>query len=440
MNDNNEREISNESVQADKHAAAKGRAARHLAEEEKPEKKGSWTGRIILAVLFLLALGAYFAVPSVHEWVNNVVVMFKTGNFDDMREFISQYGKWAMAISFLLMVFQSIAAPLPAFFITLTNANLFGWWQGCILSWASSMTGAALCFWIARILGRDVVERICTKGALLSIEEFFAKYGKRCILVARLLPFISFDIVSYAAGLTSMDFWGFFIATGIGQLPACIVYSYVGGMLTGGAKKMFIGLMCLFALAIVVALIRQVYNASQKKKEEAAEAAGEVFYREPSNPARLFSKFYNSATWAMVIALVCSNVPKISGTVNIGWIYLGLWLGLFALALLFRKFRCGAVFTLISTVASIGAIYLLCGSPAAFGRKPAGIVRLGLGLRTVPLSTFNIIFIAFLIAGYIIVVLLWKRQKGIDAASREEYERLRQEAQKKKDSEPAAAI
>ena len=437
MSEITEKKRTEDIKQADKHASDTDRSAKHMAAEPEPEKKGSWTGRIILAVLFLIALAAYFAIPSVHEWVNSVVSMFKTGNFDDMRAFISQYGKWAMAISFLLMVFQSIAAPLPAFFITLTNANLFGWWQGCILSWVSSMAGAALCFWIARILGRDVVERICTKGALLSIEEFFAKYGKRCILVARLLPFISFDIVSYAAGLTAMDFWGFFLATGIGQLPACIVYSYVGGMLTGGAKKMFIGLMCLFALAIVVILIKQVYNASQKKKEEAAIEAGEVYFREPSNPARIFSKFYNSGIWAMVLALVCSGIPKIAGKINLGWIYLGLWLGLFALTLLFRKFSCGPVFTLISTIVSMGAVYLLCGSPAALGRKPAGIVRLGLGLRTVPLTTFNTIFTVFIIAGFIIILLLWKRQKGIDAAAYEEFERLKEEAQKA--DAPAAA-
>lgn len=433
MADNKEKNITKAPEQAEKHAAADG-SARHMAEETPEKKKGSWTGRIIIAVLFLLALAAYFVVPAVHEWVNNVVNMFRTGNFDDMREFISQYGKWAMAISFLLMVFQSIAAPLPAFFITLTNANLFGWWQGCILSWVSSMTGAALCFWIARILGRDVVEKICTKGALLSIEEFFAKYGKRCILVARLLPFISFDIVSYAAGLTAMDFWGFFVATGVGQMPACIVYSYVGGMLTGGAKKMFIGLMCLFALAIVVILIKQVYNASQKKKEEAALAVGEVFYKEPSNPARLFSKLYNSAIWAMVLALICSGVPKITGAMNIGWVYLGLWLGLFAIALLFRKFKCGPVFTAVSVMVSMALIYVLCGSPAALGRKPAGIVRMGLGLRTIPLTTFNIIFSAFIIVGFIIIVLLWKRQKGIDAASREEYERMKADAREKADT------
>ena len=395
-------------------------SSKHAAPEEK---KGSWTGKIILLIIAALLVAAYFAIPAVHVWVNSVLEMFRTGNFDDMREFISKYGKWAMAISALLMIFQSIAAPLPAFFITLTNANLFGWWQGCILSWASSMAGAALCFWIARILGRDVVERICTKGALASIEEFFAKYGKRCILVARLLPFISFDIVSYAAGLTAMDFWGFFIATGIGQMPACIVYSYVGGMLTGGARKMFIGLMCLFALAIVVVLVKQVYTASEKKKEEAAAAAGEVYFKEPSNPARLFSKLYNSAPWGVVIGLLWAGIPTWGAKVNAGWMMLGGWLLVFAVALIFRKFKCGVVFTVINIVVSVGVIYLLCGP--AIVRKPAGILRMGLGLRTVPFSTFNMIFIGFLVVGFIIVCLLWNRQKKVDELAREEYEALK---------------
>lgn len=395
---------------------------KHAAPEEK---KSNWTGRIVIAVLAVLFVAAYLAIPAVHVWVNNVVEMFRTGNFDDMREFIARYGKWAMAISALLMIFQSIAAPLPAFFITLTNANLFGWWQGCILSWASSMAGAALCFWIARILGRDVVERICTKGALLSIEDFFAKYGKRCILVARLLPFISFDIVSYAAGLTAMDFWGFFVATGVGQMPACIVYSYVGGMLTGGARKMFIGLMCLFALAIVVVLIRQVYTASEKKKEEAAIARGEVYFREPSNPARMFSKFYNSALWGMIIGLIWSGLPNLGAKVNPGWVLLGGWLGTFALSLLFRKFRAGVAFTVANVVICLGIIYFLCGP--AIVRKPAGILRMGIGLRTVPLTTFNTIFIAFLLAGLVIVCLLWKRQKRVDSEAAADYDKLKAE-------------
>lgn len=130
------------------------------------------------------------------------------------------------------------------------------------------MAGAAVCFFIARILGRDVVEKLTSKAGLEQIDVFFEKYGRNTILVCRLLPFVSFDLVSYAAGLTSMSFGSFLIATGIGQLPATIVYSYVGGMLTGGAKLFVTGLLFLFAISAFVFLIKKIYTDKQKKKGE----------------------------------------------------------------------------------------------------------------------------------------------------------------------------
>lgn len=181
-------------------------------------------------------------------------------DLESIKQYILSFGIWAPIISFLLMLLQSVAAPLPAFLITFANAALFGWVWGAILSWSSAMAGAALCFFIAKFLGRDVVEKLTSKMAINSIDEFFDKYGKYTILVCRLLPFMSFDIVSYAAGLTSMKFMPFFIATGLGQLPATIVYSYVGGMLTGGAKLFVTGLMILFALTVAIYMFKKIYN------------------------------------------------------------------------------------------------------------------------------------------------------------------------------------
>lgn len=231
------------------------------------EKKNSkWIGKILVIAIAIIGLLAYNFVPSVHDGFDAIVAMFYSGDFTVVKEFVASYGAYAAAVSFILMILQSIAAPLPAFLLTVANANLFGWWQGAILSWSSAMAGAAVCFFIARILGRDVVEKLNGKNGIKQIEEFFDKHGKMSILVARLLPFISFDIVSYVAGLTPMSFWGFFIATGLGQLPATIVYSYVGGMLTGGAKLLVNGLLILFALFGIVIILRQVYVEAQKKK------------------------------------------------------------------------------------------------------------------------------------------------------------------------------
>ena len=181
-------------------------------------------------------------------------------DMEGLKEYILSFGIWGPVVSFLLMILQSVAAPLPAFVITFANAALFGWVYGAILSWSSAMAGAAICFYIAKFLGRNTVENLTSKFALDEIDKFFVKYGKHTILIARLLPFMSFDLVSYAAGLTSMSFASFFIATGIGQLPATIVYSYVGDMLTGGAKLMMTGLLTLFALSILIYVIKKIWD------------------------------------------------------------------------------------------------------------------------------------------------------------------------------------
>ena len=236
-------------------------------------KKSVWIQRGILVAAILALVAVYFLVPAVHEWVGSVFAMFATGDFSAASDFMAQYGPAAAVVSFLLMVFQSVIAPLPAFLITIANANLFGWWQGAILSWTSAMAGAALCFWIARVVGREAVEKLAGKNGIRQMEEFFQRHGTQSVLIARLLPFVSFDWVSYCAGLTSMRFWSFFLATGLGQLPATIVYSYVGGMLTGGAKLLMTGLLILFALAILVVVVRQVYTETQKKKGAAQAAA-----------------------------------------------------------------------------------------------------------------------------------------------------------------------
>ena len=229
-------------------------------------KKSKKIGKYVVISLIVLGILVCFFVPSVNTTMNCILKMFASGDFTVVRQFVESYGAYAALVSFLLMILQSIAAPLPAFLLTFANANLFGWWKGAILSWSSAMAGAAVCFYIARLLGRDAVEKLTSRTGLKQIDEFFEKHGRLSILIARLLPFISFDIVSYAAGLTSMSFGSFFIATGIGQLPATIIYSYVGGMLTGGAKMFVTALLLLFALSALIVLFRQLYVEKQKKK------------------------------------------------------------------------------------------------------------------------------------------------------------------------------
>lgn len=210
----------------------------------------------IILVLFLI----YFLLPPLREAVNQAVDVLSKVDLEGVKEYILSFGIWAPVISFMLMVLQSVAAPLPAFLITFANAGLFGWVKGAILSWTGAMAGAALCFGIARWYGREVVEKFTSNRALAEVDIFFERYGKWAVLIARLLPFVSFDIVSYAAGLTGMGFWPFMWATGLGQLPATLIYSYVGDVLVGSARTFVFGLLTLFALSALIFMLKQMWK------------------------------------------------------------------------------------------------------------------------------------------------------------------------------------
>lgn len=226
--------------------------------------------KIILMILFPLIIIVLLVIPESRAALSKFAKILSNTDTEPVIEYIRSFGSLAIVISFVLMVFQSLAAPFPAFLITFANAAIFGWVGGAVLSWSSSMVGAAACFGIAKLYGRDVVSKLTGKTALSSVDGFFDKFGTKSIIIARLLPFMPFDIVSYAAGLTSMKFWPFFLATGIGQLPATIIYSYAGKMLGGGAKTFVTGLFIVFAVFGLTSIIRSIYNqkVGKAKKED----------------------------------------------------------------------------------------------------------------------------------------------------------------------------
>ena len=81
-------------------------------------EKKNWTKKIVVVVIAIVCVAVYFLVPSVNSAMNRVFGMFASGDFDVVRDFVASYGVYAAAVSFLLMIFQSIAAPLPAFLLT----------------------------------------------------------------------------------------------------------------------------------------------------------------------------------------------------------------------------------------------------------------------------------------------------------------------------------
>ena len=68
---------------------------------------------ILLSVTVLILAILFFTLPAFHDGLLRIFELFKEPQ--TMRDYIASYGALAPIVSALLMVFQSVAAPLPAF-------------------------------------------------------------------------------------------------------------------------------------------------------------------------------------------------------------------------------------------------------------------------------------------------------------------------------------
>ena len=195
----------------------------------------SWAmgkGYLYKVGVLVIAFASYLMVPGVQEFMATSASYLKKRDFEALRQFILAYGMWAPVTSIALMTMQSVIPVLPGIVITITNAWIFGWVWGAVYSWIGALLGATLDFGIARWYGRPVVERFIKSSLLDKTNVFFRRNGVLAVFIARMTPIVPFKVVSYGAGLTKMPLIRFVAATGLGQAPAIVLYSFLGRNLT----------------------------------------------------------------------------------------------------------------------------------------------------------------------------------------------------------------
>lgn len=87
------------------------------------------------------------------------------------------------------------------------------------------------------------------------------------VFATRLMPFVSFDAVSYAAGLTPLAFWRFAVATLVGVAPASFVLAHFGAeMLSAEARRIELAALALGVVVLLPVLVRAVILWRRKRR------------------------------------------------------------------------------------------------------------------------------------------------------------------------------
>ena len=180
----------------------------------------------------------------------------------EIAEQLRSWGAWAMAASVLLMVAHSFV-PLPSELIAIANGIVFGLVAGTLVTWVGAMLGAILAFAIARWFGRRFVESILPTRYTAAIDEWTKESGTLVLLVSRLLPIVSFNLINYAAGLTPISWWTFIWTTGLGIVPLTFLMVFAGDEMISGRWTLAL---FLITVCMAVALLGYVIAQGRKSK------------------------------------------------------------------------------------------------------------------------------------------------------------------------------
>lgn len=142
---------------------------------------------------------------------------------------LTDAGMAAPLLFMALMAAAVVFSPIPSVPLDVVAGSFFGPVLGTVYASVGALLGAQMAFLLARWLGRGLMERVLS-GHINFCTACSDHLLMRLVLVSRLIPVISFDVVSYGAGLTKMSLWRFSIATYLGMLPLTVLYVSFGAI------------------------------------------------------------------------------------------------------------------------------------------------------------------------------------------------------------------
>lgn len=136
----------------------------------------------------------------------------------------------------------------PGSVLTVAAGVVFGTALGTTLSVLGASLGAAGAYLVGRRLGRGAVVELAG-GRLEQLDGWLGRRGFVAVLYARLLPFVPFNLLNYAASVTGVRFRDYLAATVLGIVPGTFAFAALGGSFEDPTSPAFLA-----AVGLIIAL------------------------------------------------------------------------------------------------------------------------------------------------------------------------------------------
>lgn len=191
-----------------------------------------------------------------------------------LASLVASYGLWVYGLLFLIIFLETglVVTPfLPGdslLFVAGAMAALgdFNIFLLFTLLSLAAILGDTLNYWLGHYFGEKFFTKFIKKEHLEKTQKFFAKYGKKTIILARFVPIVR-TFAPFVAGIGKMDYLTFISFNIIGGIFWVALFTF-SGFFFGNLKIVKENLSFIIILIILLSLLPILFEYLKAKKNE----------------------------------------------------------------------------------------------------------------------------------------------------------------------------
>jgi uncharacterized membrane protein YdjX (TVP38/TMEM64 family) len=188
--------------------------------------------------------------------------LLRSGDLDSIIMSLKDTTFSKFFFTFIIMVIQNSFTIIPLIIIITINYALFGFFNGLIWSWFTSIIAAGIWFFGSRYFFNDWVQKKTNPELLSKMEQ----NGLLFVFQARIIPFVPTSLINILSGLSSIKFKHFLIGTMFGNLIFFFVLSLIpAGLMEGSMEQ---NILLGIALVLVGGVVLFRVKKKQKRRKE----------------------------------------------------------------------------------------------------------------------------------------------------------------------------
>ena len=190
-------------------------------------------GSLIIVFVSLLSL---LLLTTQLDWHRLLPAILQWTQPTELTHLLAQSGGWGPAIYVMVIMLSVVISQIPGAPLAVVAGAIWDpFWAG-VYTIAGGFGGALIAYGLGKLIGPSLIKTLTGKTFSLSTDHGTTYLGW-LIFASRLLPILSFDLVSYGAGMARLSFPVYACATFFGMIPSTLLLTYMGDnfQLSGGA-------------------------------------------------------------------------------------------------------------------------------------------------------------------------------------------------------------